>query len=355
MATRFEWSVMAMYFSPRCLGRRGHLLDAWPCRRSRWCACADRRGCRPSSISSGSSPASAQSNSRRASRSSGGKQGRSERGVDLLLGAAGDLLLAAEDAVLVDLQPAVLGQAAQHDVVLLRAGEVLQGRPERLGRHDAQIDLQAAGQPDRHLRVAAEQHLSATPGTRPKRSITVARRRRPRPASRGRRPSPCRGGSCRPASSCSIAWHCRRCSRIACDLPSASAHRIRCSASAAMSSPSRMACFGLGAEALQLADALLPRRPARSSSSVVDAQLVVEHGGPLRPQPGHAQHGQHAFGDLGQQFVEHRQRAGLDQRGHLLGQVLADARRCRSARGPGRPRSSATDSGRSRIARAPLR
>ncbi len=33
---------------------------------------------------------------------------------------------------------------AQDDVVGLRAGEVLQRRPERLGRHDAQIDLQAA-------------------------------------------------------------------------------------------------------------------------------------------------------------------------------------------------------------------
>ena len=44
-------------------------------------------------------------------------------------------------AVLVDLQPAVFGQAAEHDVVLLRPGEVLQRRAEGLRRHDAQVDL----------------------------------------------------------------------------------------------------------------------------------------------------------------------------------------------------------------------
>ena len=65
----------------------------------------------------------------------------------------GDLLLAAEDAVFVDLQAAVLGQPAEHDVVGLRAGEVLQRRAERLGRHDAEVELQAAGQPGRHLRL----------------------------------------------------------------------------------------------------------------------------------------------------------------------------------------------------------
>ena len=56
-----------------------------------------------------------------------------------------------------------------------------------------------------------------------------------------------------------------------------------------------------------------------------DLQLVVELGRPLRPQARHAEDGQHAFGNLGQQLVEHRQRAGLDQRGDLLGQILADA------------------------------
>ena len=44
--------------------------------------------------------------------------------------------------------------AAEHDVVLLRAGEVLQRRAERLGRHRPQIDLHAGRQPQRHLRVA---------------------------------------------------------------------------------------------------------------------------------------------------------------------------------------------------------
>ncbi len=33
----------------------------------------------------------------------------------------------------------------------------------------------------------------------------------------------------------------------------------------------------------------------------------------------------HALGNLGQELIEHRQRAGIDQGGHFLGQVLADA------------------------------
>ena len=73
----------------------------------------------------------------------GRETGQVQRAVDLLFRAAGDLLLAAEDAVFVDLQPPRLGPAAEHDVVLLRAGEVLQGRAERLGRHGPQIDLHA--------------------------------------------------------------------------------------------------------------------------------------------------------------------------------------------------------------------
>ena len=93
----------------------------------------------------------------------GRKAGQVQGRVDLFLRAAGDLPLAAEHAVLVDLQSAVLGQAAQHDVVLLRAGEVLQGRAERLGRHRAQVDLHAGCQPQRHLRLAAGQDFEPRP------------------------------------------------------------------------------------------------------------------------------------------------------------------------------------------------
>ena len=56
-----------------------------------------------------------------------------------------------------------------------------------------------------------------------------------------------------------------------------------------------------------------------------DVQLVIELGRPLRPQAGHAEDRQHALGNLAEQLFEHRQRAGFDQRGDLLGQILADA------------------------------
>ena len=45
--------------------------------------------------------------------------GEPERGVDLLLGAAGDGALAVEDAVLVELVALLDGDAAQRDVVVL--------------------------------------------------------------------------------------------------------------------------------------------------------------------------------------------------------------------------------------------
>ena len=56
-----------------------------------------------------------------------------------------------------------------------------------------------------------------------------------------------------------------------------------------------------------------------------DVQLVVELRGPFGPQTGHAKDGQNALGHFRQQLVEHRQRAGLQERDDLLRQVLADA------------------------------
>ena len=48
-----------------------------------------------------------------------------QRGVDVFLRMSGDRLFAAKDAVFVDLQPSILGPATDHDIVGLRAGEVL--------------------------------------------------------------------------------------------------------------------------------------------------------------------------------------------------------------------------------------
>ena len=178
-----------------------------------------------SSMSLGSLPAAAQANSCRASRISGGKQRQVERRVDFLLRPAGDVVRRVDVLVRSSLRPrrrllglgcslvrtrntpyslisqaAVLGHAAEDDVVVLRAGEVLQRGAERLGRHDAQIDLQAAGQADRHLRVAAADHVGHFLELR---RGGPSRRRRlwRRPAGRGRRSFPGRGGSCRPLPS----------------------------------------------------------------------------------------------------------------------------------------------------------
>ena len=154
IVTRFEWSVMAMYFSPRGLAAaaissmRGRAVGprAVHVQVAADVAEFDQRGQLAGVGPLELPPGLAQL---------GRKAGQVQRRVDLFLRAAGDLFLAAEDAVLVDLQPSRLGPAAEHDVVLLRAGEVLQGGAERLGRHRPQIDLHAGRQPERHFRLAA--------------------------------------------------------------------------------------------------------------------------------------------------------------------------------------------------------
>ena len=128
---------------PAGLGGRGHLLDRGQPVGPSAVRCAGRRGCRPAR------PARAACPGGPTRIRAGPRAARAENRADPRRrrlpprSARRSTLLAAKDAVLVDLQPAVLGQAAKHDVVRLRAGEVLQGRAERLGRHDAQVHLQS--------------------------------------------------------------------------------------------------------------------------------------------------------------------------------------------------------------------
>jgi hypothetical protein len=68
---------------------------------------------------------------------------QSDRGIDRLLGLAGDAALAAKDAVLVDLEPAAQPEPADRDVVGFRSGEIVQRRAEAFRRNDAQVDLHA--------------------------------------------------------------------------------------------------------------------------------------------------------------------------------------------------------------------
>jgi len=86
--------------------------------------------------------------------------------------------LETKHAIFVDREPPVAGPRPQPHVVLLGAGEVLPGRAERIGVHDAQVHLHAARAPDARLRVAAEQDTrTLRPGDKvvhhPRRIVTI--------------------------------------------------------------------------------------------------------------------------------------------------------------------------------------
>ena len=69
----------------------------------------------------------------------------------LFVGAADPVVLAIEDAVFVELEAQALGPRAQRDVVCLAAREVVQCRPEGLGRDDPDVDLEAVAEAQRCL------------------------------------------------------------------------------------------------------------------------------------------------------------------------------------------------------------
>ena len=68
---------------------------------------------------------------------------QSHRSVDRFFRVAGHPLVALEYAIFVDLEAALLAQAAYRDVVRLGAREILQGRAEALDGDDPQVHLQA--------------------------------------------------------------------------------------------------------------------------------------------------------------------------------------------------------------------
>ena len=95
------------------------------------------------------------------SRSSGGMYSVAEPLVDLLLALGREDLAALDlgDPVLRDREAAPLGVLPQREVVLLRAGEVLQQVAVALGRDDAQVEAKAIVRDDRRLRRALGHHL----------------------------------------------------------------------------------------------------------------------------------------------------------------------------------------------------
>ena len=250
-----------------------------------------------------------------------GKQRQVEDGIDVCLLFAGNPRLASKDAVLVDLQSPCLGHAAEDHVMGLGAGEVLKRRAERLGRDHAQVDLQTDAQPDGHFRAAAEQNLAdrREPGEVVHHRLGIVGQRQqvevpnriPAAAIAARRLDPLDRRAVdevrfeglddlvgnRPIGSLS---------RLFGDLEVLKNRRLR-----------------LRAKALDLAD-LAGLAGLAELIERVDAQLPVEDGRSFRPQPGNAEQSEHGFGNLGEQLVEDRRRAGRNQVRDLLGKVLAN-------------------------------
>ena len=90
---------------------------------------------------------------------------QAERGVDAVLGLAGDAGPGGGvgEGVLVQRVAARQGALPQLDVVRLRSGEVLQRRAARFGRHQPQVGLHLAGQQDAGLGVAEAEHALDLP------------------------------------------------------------------------------------------------------------------------------------------------------------------------------------------------
>ncbi len=80
-------------------------------------------------------------------------------GVHRFLRLPGDALVAAEHAVFIDFQPALLPQFAHRDIVGFRPGEIMQCRAVALLGHDAHIHLNARVQHHARARLASGQNL----------------------------------------------------------------------------------------------------------------------------------------------------------------------------------------------------
>ena len=111
----------------------------------------------------GSSPSSAASTSPRPSRSSGGDEVQLERVEQLVLvrrvDAVSAPILAAEQAVFVQVQISRQGPGAHGDVVVLAAGEVMEHGGVVLVGYQAQVDLDAALEANGGLALALGQYV----------------------------------------------------------------------------------------------------------------------------------------------------------------------------------------------------
>jgi hypothetical protein len=235
--------------------------------------------------------------------------------------------------------------------VFLRSGEVLQRRAERFGRHDPQVDLQAARQPDRHLRIASDQHV--------------------------RRPGKFGETVHDPVDFRCDDQHVQVAHRLASAAVAAGEFELLDAFAAAQVSaqlgddlvrlgpvdplpgcgrqgnPAQDRRLGFRPEALQRADAAFFASPFQIVQRG-DSQFVVHRRRLLRTHPRNPHDGQDTFGNLVLQFLQLRQFAGPHQDFALLGHRLADAVDSNKRFGSSSTIDD-TDSGRFRMARAPLR
>ena len=250
------------------------------------------------------------------------KTGQIERGIDLLFRATGNAIVTAKDAVLVDFQPARFRSAADDDVVLFRAGEVLQGRAERLGRHGAEIDLHACLQTQRGFRIAPGDDRSD--------------------AGEGRQSVHRRGDVCADDDKIEIADGLLAASITAggndlLDSPT-TLHVANDFMHEFVGLDPKDSLPGFGGDFQPLQDGrlgLLPKtfealnlvRLAGFAELVEsgDFQIAIELCGPFRSEAGHAEDRQHALRGFRGANLRASAASRSDERCRLLGQILADA------------------------------
>ena len=253
---------------------------------------------------------------------------------NIVLAARGDDALRARPArrrvVLFRQPPLAQAQAPRQrarthfDIVVLRAGEMVQREIKLLQRHHAQVRLHPILEPHARLRFAVGRHLrDARLGREPVHHRPPGFP--PPPENPNRRPSPARGANCPRATARSTPLTFARPARIG---------------SAAMPGVPPQMPAAVGFLILDARDDILLRLRAKPRQrrdlarraglcqlrQRIHAELLVQRHDFFRPQPRHVEHFHQARLHARLQFVVVGQLPGLKQRGDFFHQRLAQAR-----------------------------
>ena len=242
--------------------------------------------------------------------------------VGFLLGAAGDLGVILEDAVLVHLQAALHAPAAHRDVVRLGPGEIVQRRAvARLGHH-ADVHLQSGAQAHRRAGVPVAEHvIDVFESDEPAHDVRVScGGDQDVEVAHGLLAPPVAAGHHDLADACRLAkmldqilrdaFHRRQ------QQPRLCLHAMR----ECVEEP----LFHLRAEAAQVMD---PARLRRGGEIIgtLDPELVIERLDPLGPERSQAQNLEQAFWHPPLGLFQQGEMAGAHDLPDLAGEVLADA------------------------------